>query len=87
MMTDYINDEFLKLATTGSTLPPCEVPHNGEENPECSGMAVARFHVTHAKKSVLGCNNTLRVVLDGLREGKECTCGKPETECLVVYPI
>lgn len=82
MMTDSL--ESIKFNVD---LPNCEVGHIAEGNKICSGKAVARFYVSHARKSVLGCNNTLRVILDGLREGKVCDCGKPENDCLKIYPI
>lgn len=82
MMTDS-----MELAMGGVGLPGCEVGHTFEGNTVCSGMSVARFYVTHARKSVLGCNNTLQVILDGLRQGLTCDCGLPENECLIIYPI
>lgn len=82
MMTDSL--ESIKF---GVDLPDCEVGHTYEGNTECSGKAVARFYVSHAKKGVLGCNNTLQVILDGLRQDLICDCGMPENECLRIYPI
>lgn len=68
-------------------LPDCEIGHTDDMNPFCSGMAVARFYVTHAKKSILGCNNTLQIVLEGLEHAHLCPCGREERDCLRIFPI
>lgn len=79
--------QFLEQLANKTNLPDCEVGHTDHMNPSCSGMAVARFYVLHANKSILGCNNTLRVVLDGLAHTHVCPCGRAEIDCLQIYPI
>jgi hypothetical protein len=79
--------EYIEQLVNKVNLPDCEVGHQDEMNPYCSGIAVARFYVTHAKKSILGCENTLDIVLMGLRHAHLCPCGLPERECLRVFLI
>lgn len=78
---------FIEQLVNKTNLPDCEVGHGDVMNPTCSGIAVARFYVEHAHKSVLGCMNTLQIVLDGLREAQVCPCGRAERDCLRIYPI
>jgi hypothetical protein len=79
--------DFIRQLVNKTNLPDCEISHTDSMNPVCSQIAVARFYVKHARKSVLGCQNTLQIVLDGLREAELCPCGRAERDCLIIYPI